>query len=251
MGIDLFTLFAQVLNFLILLWLLRRFLWGPVTRVMAEREAGIAAAAAAAERARAEAEARAQALEAEHSELRRARQAREARLEQELEGLREDRLEALSSEVVERRERARADLARERQDAEASLRRGVQALVSDALVRGWRDLAGTDLEVALRTRFGEHLATLDEEAHHALAVARERGELRIVSAGELDEAARATLLAALPEGSGDAPSPRFETDPALIAGVRLFAGHSLLDASVAARIDDLVEAWGSEPGVPG
>jgi F-type H+-transporting ATPase subunit b len=251
MGIDLFTLFAQVLNFLILLWLLRRFLWGPITRVMAEREAGIAAAAEAAERAQAEAEARAQALEAEHSELRRARQAREARLEQELEGLREDRLEALNSEVVERRERARADLARERQDAEASLRRGVQALVSDALVRGWRDLAGTDLEAALRTRFGEHLATLDEEARHALAVARERGELRIVSAGELDEAARATLLAALPEGGGEAPSPHFETDPALIAGVRLFAGHSLLDASVAARIDDLVEAWGSEPGVPG
>jgi F-type H+-transporting ATPase subunit b len=250
-GIDLFTLFAQAFNFLLLLWLLRRFLWGPVTRVMAAREAEIAAAAEGAERAQAEAEARAQALDAELSELRRARHERETRLERELEGMREERLEALSGEVAERRERARSDLERERQDAEARLRRGVRGLVAEALVRGWRDLAGGDLEAALRARFGEHLATLEDAVREELAVARERGEVRIVTAADLDADARAALLAALPAAPEGAPCPRFETDPSLIAGVRLFAGHSLLDASVAARLDDLVAAWGSETEVPG
>jgi F-type H+-transporting ATPase subunit b len=251
MGIDLFTLFAQALNFLILLYLLRRFLWRPVARVMAEREAAIAAAGEAAERALAEAEARAEALAAERSELRRARQEGEARLQTELEGLREERLEALSSEIAERRDRARSELERERQDVEAGLRRGVRTLVSEALARSWRDLAGGDLEEALRARFGAQVADLDDAVRAELAAARERGEVRIVTAADLDEDARATLLAALPEAPAGAPSPHFESDPALIAGIRLFAGHSLLDASVAARIDDLVAAWGREAGVPG
>jgi F-type H+-transporting ATPase subunit b len=41
--IDWFTTVAQIVNFLILVFLLRRFLYGPITRAMAQREAKIAA----------------------------------------------------------------------------------------------------------------------------------------------------------------------------------------------------------------
>ncbi len=38
MQIDYFTIFAQIINFLILVFLLRHFLYGPVTKLMEERE---------------------------------------------------------------------------------------------------------------------------------------------------------------------------------------------------------------------
>ena len=44
MLIDWFTVFAQIINFLILIFLLKRFLYGPITRAMEERKKKIATA---------------------------------------------------------------------------------------------------------------------------------------------------------------------------------------------------------------
>ena len=56
MQIDFFTFFAQIVNFLILIYLLRRFLYGPITRAMAGREGRIAARCAVVEAQMLEAE---------------------------------------------------------------------------------------------------------------------------------------------------------------------------------------------------
>lgn len=42
MLINWFTVFAQIINFLILIWLLKRFLYGPIIKAMEERERKIA-----------------------------------------------------------------------------------------------------------------------------------------------------------------------------------------------------------------
>jgi F-type H+-transporting ATPase subunit b len=44
MHIDGFTVIAQIINFLVLVWLLKRFLYGPITQAMAARQQKIAAA---------------------------------------------------------------------------------------------------------------------------------------------------------------------------------------------------------------
>jgi len=44
MLIDWFTVLAQIVNFLILIFLLKRFLYGPITKAMEEREKKIATA---------------------------------------------------------------------------------------------------------------------------------------------------------------------------------------------------------------
>ncbi|MEZ4640979.1 MAG: hypothetical protein R2856_39490 [Caldilineaceae bacterium] len=49
MLIDWFTVIAQIINFVVLLLLLRRFLYGPIIRAMDEREHHIAEELAAAE----------------------------------------------------------------------------------------------------------------------------------------------------------------------------------------------------------
>ncbi len=54
MPIDWFTVAAQVINFLILVWLLKRFLYKPILAAIDEREKGIAAQLASAEAKKAE-----------------------------------------------------------------------------------------------------------------------------------------------------------------------------------------------------
>ena len=57
MLIDGFTVVAQIINFLILLFLLRRFLYGPIIKIMEERQAKIAAQLAEAKQLKETAEA--------------------------------------------------------------------------------------------------------------------------------------------------------------------------------------------------
>ena len=54
MPIDWFTVVAQAINFLILVWLLKRFLYKPILHAIDEREKGIAAQLAQAEAKKAE-----------------------------------------------------------------------------------------------------------------------------------------------------------------------------------------------------
>src|SRR5271156_4365009 len=56
MPIDWFTVVAQAINFLILVWLLKRFLYKPILHAIDERERGIAARLAEAEATQAEAQ---------------------------------------------------------------------------------------------------------------------------------------------------------------------------------------------------
>src|SRR5271168_4151937 len=56
MPIDWFTVVAQAINFLILVWLLKRFLYKPILHAIDEREKGIATQLADAEAKKAEAE---------------------------------------------------------------------------------------------------------------------------------------------------------------------------------------------------
>src|ERR1700690_3852047 len=56
MPIDWFTVTAQAINFLILVWLLKRFLYNPILHAIDEREKGIATQLAQAEAKKAEAQ---------------------------------------------------------------------------------------------------------------------------------------------------------------------------------------------------
>ena len=62
MQIDWLTVAAQIVNFLVLVWLLQRFLYRPITEAMARREDRIATRLAEAKDARAKVEAEAERL---------------------------------------------------------------------------------------------------------------------------------------------------------------------------------------------
>ena len=113
MTIDWLTVVAQALNFLVLVWLLKRFLYDRVMRAMDRREAAIAERirAADARMEEAEQEARRHREAREGLEAQRERQLRRAR--DEADDLRRSLEEEVRRELDEARARWRAELERE------------------------------------------------------------------------------------------------------------------------------------------
>lgn len=246
MAIDAFTLVAQIVNFLILLFLLRAFLFRPVQRVMAERERRIAEEHAAAERARAEAEAATEALRVEHEEAARTRRERLAELEREVERIRGERLDEARAEAEAARNAWRDDLTRARREAADELRRSAPAVLADALRHGWRELADEELEDHTVRTFARRLAGLGDDTRAALAAAARRGPVTLATAFEPTRERRAALVDAVREVLGREADPTFERDPRLLAGVALRAGDLRVGWSVDDHLADLARAWSSD-----
>jgi len=129
LSIDPAVMLLQIVGFAILFLLLRRYLFGPLLGVMAQREKEIADALEAGERAR---------VELAHLEEARARVLAEAREEgreqvrqavREAEEARQRILGEAREEAQQVRQRARESLALERQEAMLALRRQVVDLV--------------------------------------------------------------------------------------------------------------------------
>jgi F-type H+-transporting ATPase subunit b len=243
MAIDAFTLIAQLVNFAVLLLLLRQFLFRPIQRVMAERERRIAAAHEDAERARADAEAQAAELRRERADLETHRRERLAEVEREVERARTLRLAEVRAEADAARDAWHADLDRQHAEVEEALRRGASAVLADALRRGWRALADEDLEARALATFARRLRELDGATRTALADAAALGPVVVTTAFDPTGPQREALAGALREALGTRVDPAFERDPELLAGVTLRAGDLRVGWSVRAHVDELERAW--------
>ncbi|MFN2323436.1 MAG: hypothetical protein ABR510_10825 [Trueperaceae bacterium] len=257
MTIDWFTLVAQVVNFALLLVLLRVFLFRPIQRIMREREERIARAYAEAHEARTEAEARARDLERERERFEAERRERLAALEREVDRERDERLAAVADEADEARAAWREEFEREREALGERVRSAAADVLRDALERGWRELADEDLEAHALEVFARRLDGLDADDRAALAEGVRAGPVRFATAFETSDAQRDAVraatraaVAATAGGEDDAlDAATFVRDPELLAGVRLRAGDRRVGWTLRAQLDDLERSWATlEPG---
>lgn len=115
MLIDGFTVFAQIVNFLILIWLLNRFLFKPIRDAMAKREKKMADALDQARRVEREARARALTLEREKTALLESRKSFMADARRDVEQWRETAMERAREEVESLRKAWMSSMSRDRQ----------------------------------------------------------------------------------------------------------------------------------------
>ncbi|MEE4382691.1 MAG: F0F1 ATP synthase subunit B [Pseudomonadales bacterium] len=239
MTVDWVTVSAQIVNFLVLVWLLQRFLYRPVLAAMDRREARIAErlqqaaaredAASAAEHSFAK---RTEALDAEREALlAEAREAGEAE---------RSRLVARAREEAERMRRSwTEEIERERdaflEEVRSRAADGVVAVARRALT----ELAGSDLDARAVERFLEALDALPAADRDALL--SDDGPLRVSSARPLAAAVRETLAAALRRTFGEDRGLVWDTDPTLVAGLELSAGGRRLGWALGPHLDALAE----------
>ena len=234
MSFDWWTFGLQAANVLILLALLRHFLFRPVAGILEQRRQDTAAAlatAAAARQAARDAETRAT---AEADSLRTQRETLLAQARDEAETLRQDRIAAARAEAariiadgraaMDHETRARADQ-RLHQTADLAL-----AVARRALAAQPAGLPG------YATRLADLLAAMPAPQRAALL---QGTGLHLVSASPPDAAERAAIHAAL---APYVDAPRIETDPGLIAGLDLCSDTGIVRNALDHDIDRIARA---------
>lgn len=235
MQIDWLTVAAQIVNFLILVWLLKRLLYRPVLSAMARREKGIAERIDEAARRGEEAANRAREYREKAEALERAREATIAEARSEAAQERRRLLDAARREVDEQRQKWRADLQREAESFRQALKRELATAVVRVSRRALADLADATLErqaVATFLRRLEHLPEAEREPF-----VRASQPLRLASSFELDDTVRERLRTVL----GVSTDIEYVRDPELVCGVVLTGAGHKLEWNVADYLGDLVQ----------
>lgn len=237
MSIDWITAAAQILNFLVLVWLLKRFLYRPILDGIDAREAEIADRMSEATRIREKAEA----AEATYQDQISAAQSREAAV---LDGIRE-KAEAERSALLART-RERLELERRSQEAQraeearkytAELQRAGAGALLSLTRKALGDLADETLEERIVAHVAKRLATIAEDLREAAgkstaAVAITRDPLPQDARDRL----KAELQKLLPEATLG-----FETDTQQAPGLILRLGGAQVAWTVDTYIDGLEE----------
>jgi F-type H+-transporting ATPase subunit b len=241
MLIDWFTVGAQGVNFLVLVWLLKRFLYRPILSAIDAREKGIAtelAAAAAtkvdADREHAQFQQKNQALDAQRDAL-----LAKATAQAEAERV---RLLAAAGKAADalRASRAKA-LLDDTQRLDAVITQLTAGEVFDIARQTLTDLAASDLEERMGELFTRRLRELEPGSKAALGLAiHSSAEPALVrSRFELPAHERATIQNALNETFATMVRLRFETAPAVICGIELTVNGQKLGWSIADYLREL------------
>jgi F-type H+-transporting ATPase subunit b len=235
MPIDWFTVGAQVLNFLILVGLLKHFLYKPILGAIDAREARITKERADADAIKAAAETALAALKAQTASL---DQDRAALLQKATEEAATERhrllTEAQSAADALAERRAKALLA-EAASLDKALTRRTQDEVFAIARQTLHDLADVRLEDRICEAFTRQIKTLEAGQNLALTESfrKASGPIPLRSAFDLTKSQRAALQSAVQKAFGTEATLQFETAPDLISGIELTVGGQKLAWSIA------------------
>jgi len=246
MLIDWFTVGAQALNFIILVWLLKRFLYKPILNAVDAREKRIAAELADADAKKAEAHKERDEFQRKNEEFDQQRAALLSKVTDETNAERQrlldDARKAADALSAKREEAMRSDANNLNQAIRSRAEREVFAIARKALT----DLATASLEERMGEVFTRRLRALDGKAKESLGKAlNTASEPALVrSAFALPAEQRAAIQKALNETFSAEVHVRFETAPALVSGVELTANGQKVAWSIADYLTSLEKGVG-------
>jgi F-type H+-transporting ATPase subunit b len=240
MLIDWFTVGAQALNFLILVWLLQRYLYRPILSAIDAREKGIAAKLsdasgkqAAAQKEHADFDNKNKAFDVERAALL-SKATDEAKAEH-------DRLIDEARKEADSLSAMRATALKTEQSAMCraitrAAREEVFAIARKALV----DLADANLEERVSAVFTRRLGEMDVKTKDTLRAALGSSEPALVrSVFDMPAGQKATIQNALNETFAAEVHLRFETAPDAVSGIELSAGGQKFGWSIADYLTSL------------
>lgn len=238
---DWFTIGAQTLNFLILVWLMKRFLYRPVLDAIAAREKRIAEELADADAKQAEAQKERNEFQRKNEEFDQQRTGMLNKATDEVKAeahrLMQEARQAADDMSAKRRETLINDARNLNQSISRRAGQEVFAITRKAL----KDLAGVTLEERMSVVFISRLVELDKEAKAGLAEAiKTAPDSAIVrSAFDLPAEQRRAIQATLDEIFPVISSVRFEVVPELVSGIELVTNGQKVAWSIADYLTSL------------
>lgn len=239
MGLDATTYVLEILNFLVLLWLLRRYLFQPLLKVIRQRQQQAEDALHQQQEAQNQLALERQKLAQEHAAWQAERSRAEQQLTEEMAQERRQRLAALEADLAKERAQAHVRLAHlaEQQASEQQRQSADQAL--QFLSQYMQRLAGPELEQAIIRLFLEDLQQLDDATRTMLLTQAQADEHNICinTAYPIAPEQRQQLEQQLRYSLPTERPYLWREDPRLKAGICLELDGHLLEASLAAGLD--------------
>jgi F-type H+-transporting ATPase subunit b len=241
MLIDWFTVAAQAVNFLILVWLMRRFLYKPILHAIDEREKRVAAELANADKKKAEAQKESDEFRHKNEQFDQQRAALMSKATNEAKAERQRLLDEAREAAEALSAKRQEALSAEEHTLHQAITRRTQQEVFAITRKALTDLATTSLEERLGEVFTRRLREMDGKAKAGLAAAlKTASEPALVrSAFVLPAEQRAAIQNALNETFSAEIHVRFETAPDLISGIELTTNGQKVAWSIADYLTSL------------
>lgn len=237
MLIDWFTVVAQIVNFLILVALLKRFLWKRLVVAIDQRENRIAAQLAECDRKSTEVDRLLTAMRVQSEDQERQRSEMIASAQHEAEDRRNQIIQRAREEAHGFEARWRQELEREQTAFLEEARQRTVDLILILLRRALADLASADIQRATVSVFLEKLQTLEATALRDLA----SREISVLSPDELPEETRKQIQSVLKERLGTPVHLQFVRLPAMGWGIELRSDGRRIGWTPDSYLDSLEE----------
>lgn len=235
MLINWFTVLAQIVNFLILIYLLKRFLFKPILRAMAEREKAMVEALNRAEQAEQRAEENALELEKEKTALENARDGLMGEARNQVAKWREDTLKSAKEEVETLKGVWMANMTRDRQAFLDGIKQRMVEQVVHISGKVVRDLADQGLNQQVLRVF------LEKVSHEKDELIRNgvKGSVVVQSGIPFEEDDEKTLRERLSQWFPSKTHIQLEQAPELGLGIQVVAGDRKVAWHLADHLRDL------------
>ena len=251
MLIDWFTVIAQVVNFLILVWLMKRFLYQPILKALDAREKRIAASLADADAKMADAVKEREEYARKNTEFDRQRAALLFKAQDEAGNERNRLFEVARTDADAFRNKLQGKLSGEYNRLRESINHRTREEVFAIARKTLADLAGATLEERMAEVFIVRLQGLDSGEQARLAAMLKSPDMPVVvrSAFVLAPAQRAAIEAAIKTTLSSTSPVQFEIVPGLIGGIELIMQGQKVAwcigdyiASLENGVDELIKA---------
>ncbi|NIP99819.1 MAG: F0F1 ATP synthase subunit B [Nitrospinaceae bacterium] len=239
MQTDWVTISAQLINFLILVALLKKFLYHRILKAMDDREARIARHLEDAEHTQKEAEDQVRTYEQKNRELQELWDKKLSEAEWEAENRKKDLIHQARSEVDQMQRKWEEALRRDRDHFLNQLRRLAGLEVCRVSRRALADLADADLERRTLHSLLQRLQDLGPEENKALqdSLRKSGKDLQVRTRFEPDLQTRKEVTQALRDQFGEDVRVNYETSDALVLGAELL----VYDYKIAWTVENYLE----------
>jgi F-type H+-transporting ATPase subunit b len=246
MLIDWFTVIAQVVNFLILVWLMKRFLYRPILNALDAREKRIAAELADADARKAEATTEREEYSRKNDEFDRQRAAMLNKATDEAADEHRRLFDQVRTDADGLRTKLQDSVNSEYLNLHEEIARRTRAEVFAIARKTLADLAGASLEERMADVFVHRLRELDKDEKARLADMLKSPDSPVLvrSAYELAPALHTSIEDAIKANLGVKAPVRFEVVPDLVGGIELI----LQGRKVAWSIADYLASLEKEVG---
>jgi len=243
MHIDWFVLFCQIFNFLLLVYLLKRFLYGRIIKAMDDREAKIVARFAEADELKVKATEAAEIYDRRNQLLNEKSEQMLNEASTAAEAKRKELMEKVRADVELIKVRWQDMLASEQEAFFQDLRQRAAKQIFAAARKALTDLADANLEERIIDEFIRRIGELDKEKSAKIrkAISGQGDKIVIQSAFVIDNKTQGRIEQALKGQIANGFTIRYETEPEIVSGVELRVNGHKIAWSLNEYLETLVE----------